>query len=308
MDNKQTILVTGASGAQGGSVARHLLADGTFHVRCLLRNTQSSKAEALALAGAELVQGDMSDLNSIIEAMKGVYGVFAVTNFWEHFAEEESHGINLIDAAVAANVDYFMYSSLPPAEKISKGVYPVPHFDIKAKLQDYAKLVKPDSSFVHVAGYYENMTSYILPRKGADGVYYWRIPQGDTRYASFAVEDLGGVVLSMFKHPEVYKGRTVGVVGADMHCAEYAAILSKVLEIPVVYEHVSQEAYTALGFPGAKELADMYSFNREYILNRQLDLIESNGLYPAMQDFETWARANKKVFQQVLQLEKEAAA
>jgi uncharacterized protein YbjT (DUF2867 family) len=296
MEQKKIILVTGATGSQGGSVARFLLAEGKFKVRCLTRNPASYKAVELQNAGAEIVKGDFDDITSLSLAMSGVYGVFGVTNFWEHFAREYEHGKNLILAVVASKVDYFIFSSLPAAEKISRGAFKIPHFDIKAALQDYAKSLKPDTAFVHVSGYYENMLSHTLPQKAADGNFYLQLPQGDTRYASVSVEDLGGVVRTMFDHPDVYKARTVGVVGADMHCADYAAILTKVLDKPVDYKHISREDYAALGFPGAEESANMYAYNSIHIPQRQIDLIETHGLNPHMHTFESWVLKNKELF------------
>jgi uncharacterized protein YbjT (DUF2867 family) len=298
MNQKRIILVTGATGAQGGSVARYLLQDGKFAVRCLTRNPGSAKALALQDAGGEIVRGDFDDFTSLSLAMSGVYGVFGVTNFWEHFEHEYQQGKNLILAVVANKVDYFIYSSLPAAAKISRGRFTLPHFDIKADLQDYAKSLKPDSAFVHVAGYYENFSSFCLPQEAEDGNYYLQLPQGDTKYASVSVEDVGGVVRTMFNHPDVYKKRVVGIVGADMHCAEYAAIMSEVLDKPIHYQPVSREDYASLGFPGAEELANMYTYNRLHIPNREVDLIESYGLHPTMQSFTKWMQANKIQFQQ----------
>lgn len=305
MEQKKIILVTGATGAQGGSVAKFLLEEGKFAVRCLTRNPTSGEAMELAAGGAEVVQGSFDDMDSLLYAMQNVYGVFGVTNFWEHFEKEYQQGKNLVNAVAASNVDYFIYSSLPAAEKISNGKYKLPHFDIKADLQEYAKSLKPDASFVHVAGYYENFSSFCLPQKSVDGNYYLQLPQGDTKYASVSVEDLGGVIRTMFRFPEAYKKRTVGVVGADMHCADYASIMSKVLRKNIIYRKISREDYIAQGFPGAEELGNMYTYNKSYIPNRQLDLIESYGLYPAMQSFESWMIKNKKIFEQVLQLEEE---
>jgi uncharacterized protein YbjT (DUF2867 family) len=306
MEQKKIILVTGATGAQGGSVARFLLEEGKFAVRCLTRNPTSGEAIELAQAGAEIIQGSFDDMDSLLYAMQNVYGVFGVTNYWEHFEKELQHGKNLVNAVAASNIDYFIYSSLPAAEKISKGKFKLPHFDNKAGIQEYAKSLKPDSTFVHVAGYYENFSSYCLPQKASDGNYYLQLPQGDTKYASFSVEDLGGVIRTMFRFPEAYRKRTVGVVGSDMHCAAYAAIMSKVLGINILYKNISRDEYIAQGFPGAEELGNMYTYNKLHIPDRQLDLIESYGLYPGMQSFETWVIKNKKLFEQVLQLEEVA--
>jgi predicted dehydrogenase len=95
--SRKTVLVTGATGLQGGSVARHLLRSGKYNVRCLSRNTASDKARALRHAGGELVAGDLGDHASLKAAMAGCDVVFGVTNFWEHFERERQHGANLVD-------------------------------------------------------------------------------------------------------------------------------------------------------------------------------------------------------------------
>ena len=135
----RTILVTGATGAQGGSVARHLLERGRFAVRALTRNPGSEAANALRDAGAEVVQGDLNDPASLRAALAGCYGCFGVTNFWEHFGGEEEQGRNLIDAVAASDIQHFVFSSLPHVSKPTGGELDVPHFDIKARVEDYAR-------------------------------------------------------------------------------------------------------------------------------------------------------------------------
>src|SRR5215212_1913995 len=93
--NRKKILVFGATGAQGGSVARNLLARGRFDVRAITRKADSPAAQALRELGAELVQGDLDDPASLRAALEGCYGAFGVTNFWEHFAKEREQGHNL---------------------------------------------------------------------------------------------------------------------------------------------------------------------------------------------------------------------
>ena len=87
MADKKVIAVLGATGAQGGGLARAILADesGEFTVRALTRKVDSDKAKALADSGAEVVAADLDDYESLKKAFAGAYGVFAVTNFWEHF-------------------------------------------------------------------------------------------------------------------------------------------------------------------------------------------------------------------------------
>jgi uncharacterized protein YbjT (DUF2867 family) len=299
MDTR-TILVTGATGAQGGSVARHLLARGGYAVRALTRDPDSDRARALRDAGAETVQGDLSDPASLRAALEGADGVFGVTNFWEHFGREREHGRNLVDAVAASGVEQFVFSTLPHAKAISGGELEVPHFDIKAELEQYARQRVPGATFIHVAFYYENFLSFFPPRRQEDGTFVVGFPQGDTPLAGVAVEDLGGVVAPIFDRPGEFRTRTVGVVGDDLPASEYARTLSRVLGKTVLYQHVPREVFAAYGFPGADDLANMFDFNRRFIPDRRADAEESRRLYPGMQTFETWLQAHTGDFADVI--------
>jgi uncharacterized protein YbjT (DUF2867 family) len=300
MAEKKTILVTGATGAQGGGVAKHLLKNGRYTVRCLTRNPSSDKANALKLAGAEVRRGDLDDPASLREALEGCWGVFGVTNFWEHFAKELPQGINLVDAVTKAKVPHFIFSTLPYVKKLTGGKLEVPHFDLKGQIEEHARGLKLGATFANVAFYFENFIHFFPPRKQVDGSYALAFPQGDTPLATVAVEDAGGVVETIFRDPDSFKDKTVGVVGDDLPCVEYAAILSKVTGKKVVYSHMPREQFAALGFPGADDLANMFEYNRFHIPNRQADVRESLRLYPAMQRFEPWARANRARLLEVL--------
>lgn len=119
------ILVIGATGAQGGSVASHLLDRGTFAVRAMTRNPESARAEELRERGADVVRGDLDDRASIRAALKGVYGVFGVTS-------NEAHGRNLVNAVAGAEVEHLVLSTIEEIEQYAR------RFDIAA-------------TFVHVA-------------------------------------------------------------------------------------------------------------------------------------------------------------
>ncbi|KAI5118503.1 hypothetical protein M0805_004003 [Coniferiporia weirii] len=111
---KPIVAVTGATGLQGGSVARFLLADGTFRVRVLTRKPDSANALELAAHGAEVVVADYSNFASLVTAFTSVYGVFGLTNYWESMssAKEVGEGIALVDAAKACGVQHFVWSTV----------------------------------------------------------------------------------------------------------------------------------------------------------------------------------------------------
>ncbi|WP_290789952.1 NmrA family NAD(P)-binding protein [Flavihumibacter sp. UBA7668] len=115
------ILVTGATGAQGASVARAILANGQFSVRIFTRNADSPRARELEMKGAELFQGDMFNKEDLLSAMHNCYGVFGVTNFWEHFDRETIIGTNLLDAAKNAAIEHLVFHTLADYSLLSKG-------------------------------------------------------------------------------------------------------------------------------------------------------------------------------------------
>jgi len=292
MNNRKTILVVGATGAQGGSVARNLLSRGRFNVRALTRKTDSPAAQALKELGAELVQGDLDDPASLRAALEGVYGVFGVTNFWEHFDKEEVHGRNLVEAVAAANVGHFVFSTLPPIAKETNGALESPHFDIKAEHEEYARSLGIPSTFIHVPFYFENFLYFFPPRPAGDGGYQFGFPQGDTPLAAMSVEDVGRVVAPIFEQPEAFIGKVVKLAGDEIPPSEYAAVLSRTTGADVRYAHVPREVFAALGFPGAEDLADMFEYYRVHIPSRAQDVETCRALAPELQSFETWAGRN----------------
>ncbi|MGD8922878.1 MAG: NmrA/HSCARG family protein [Candidatus Zixiibacteriota bacterium] len=262
MADKRIILVTGATGAQGGSVARHLLARGKFGVRCLTRHPESEKAKALKDAGCEIVRGDLADPASLPPALEGCYGVFGLTNFWEHYDKEFEQGKNLIDAVADSDVQHFVYSTLPPANKISGGKLPAPHLDLKAQLEEYARSKKLPATFVSVAFYYENFTTFFPPQPQEDGSFAFGFPQGDTPLAGVSVEDVGGVVAPIFENRDEFLGKVVGIVGDDLTPEQYARTMTDKLGVKVVYNYIPREVFASFDFPGADDLANMFEFNR----------------------------------------------
>ena len=288
----RTILVTGATGAQGGSVARRLLAGGKFAVRALTRNPQSDAAQALAKAGAQVVQGDLADPASVAKAVEGSYGVFGVTSFWEHFDKEYDHGKTLIDAVAKAGVQHFVFSTLPSVKKTASHL-DVPHFELKARLEEQTRSLGIPSTFIHMAFYYDNFLAFFPPRKQEDGSYAFGFPQGDTPLAAVAVEDAGGVVSPIFENRDRFLGTTVVVAGDELPPGTYAEILSRVTGKKVAYGHIPREVFAGFGFPGAADLADMFEFYRVHIPRRTQDIEQARALYPGLQTFEQWAHAHR---------------
>lgn len=288
----KTILVIGATGAQGGSVARNLLARGKYAVRALTRKPDSEAAQALRALGAEIVNGDLDDVASLRAALEGVYGVYGVTNYWEHFDREEVQGRNLVNAVAEAKVQHFIFSTLPPIAKETNGALKSPHFDIKAGHEDLARSLGIPSTFIHVPFYYENFLYFFPPRPAGDGTYQFGFPNGDTPLAAMSVEDVGAIVAPMFEEPSKWIGRVVKLAGDEIPPADYAAIMSRATGATIRYAYVPREVFAALGFPGAEDLADMFEYYRLHIPSRLRDIEACRALAPELQSFETWVTRN----------------
>ncbi|MBK9713201.1 MAG: NmrA/HSCARG family protein [Kouleothrix sp.] len=298
---KQTILVIGATGAQGGSVARHLLARNQFAVRALTRHPDSQNGRQLRRAGVEVVYGDLDDRESLRAALGGCYGCYGVTNYYEHFGHEYDQGKSLIDTVAAAGVQHFVFSALPPVKQATGGELAVPHFDIKARLEDEARARALPATYVHPAFYFDNFITYFPPRAQADGRLAIGFPQGDTPLAGVASEDIGGVVAAIFERREAFLGAAVDIVGDYRRPQAYAEIMSRVLGAQVVYNHIPRDVFASLGFPGAEETANMFEFYRTRVPDQRVAIERSRALYPDMQSFESWLERHAEQFVSLVQ-------
>jgi uncharacterized protein YbjT (DUF2867 family) len=134
-DTDKTVLVTGATGRQGGAVVRHMLAK-RWKLRALTRKTSSHAAQALARQGVEVVQGDLEDPSSVAIATAGVYGVYSVQDFWAVGARREvQQGKNVADTAKKAGVKHFVYSSVGGAERNTG----IPHWESKWEIEKHIR-------------------------------------------------------------------------------------------------------------------------------------------------------------------------
>lgn len=199
MDVKdKTILVTGATGQQGGSVAEHLLRNG-WHVRAFTRNPSSEAAQRLQAQGVELYQGDMDNRNELAEAMRDVYGVFSVQPpVWDSnaFEEELRLGTNVADSAKEAGVLHFVYASASGAESQS-------HFRTFAKweIEKHIREIDLLTTILRLTFFMEN---YLSPYSSIrNGVYSEAIAR-QIPVNLLAVDDIGAFVNLAFQKPEYY--------------------------------------------------------------------------------------------------------
>ena len=310
MADKKIIAVAGATGAQGGGMVRAILKDpsGGFAARALTREVQSDKARELARLGAEVVQADLDDPESVKRAFGGAYGAFCVTFFWHHFSaeQEKAQAKTLADAAKHARLQHVVWSTLEDTRRwvplsddrmpTLHGEYKVSHFDGKGAADQYFREAGVPTTFLLTAFYWENFVFFGSgPKRGSDGTLALTMPMGDKKLPSIAVEDIGKCAYGIFKRNAELIGKTVGIAGEHPTGAQMAAALTKALGETVRYNDVPPDVYRGFGFPGAEDLGNMFQFKRDfndyYCGARSIEF--SRSLNPELQSLEQWLAKNK---------------
>jgi len=309
MAERKVIVVTGATGAQGGGLARAILAEpgAGYAARAVTRDANSDAARALADAGAEVVTADLDDPASIERAFDGAYGAYCVTFFWAHFSpeREQTEARTMAQAARAAGLRHVIWSTLEdtrrwlalddPRMPTLMERYKVPHFDAKGESDDFFRQAGVPTTFLLTSYYWDNLIHFGMgPKPGPDGTLQFVLPMGDRKLPGIAAEDIGRCAWGIFKQGTELAGRTIGVAGEHLTGAEMAASLARALGREVRYAAISPDAYRALGFPGSDDLGNMFQFkhdfNEDFCAARSV--ATSRSLNPGLMSFDDWLRAN----------------
>jgi uncharacterized protein YbjT (DUF2867 family) len=230
-NSDRVVLVTGATGRQGGAVIRHMLLKG-WKLRALTRNTKNHAAQELARSGVELVQGDLEDPSSLSRAVQGAYGVYSVQDFWAVGAKREvQQGKNIADAAKEANVQHFVYSSVGGAERNTG----IPHWESKWEVEKHIRALGLPATMIRPAAfmetyYIDQVEIGILKGKLADPV------RGDKPYQTIATDDIGAFVALAFERPNEFIGKELEIAGSELTNVEAAKVFSAVLGKPVKFQ------------------------------------------------------------------------
>ncbi|XP_066203628.1 nmrA-like family domain-containing protein 1 [Saccopteryx leptura] len=293
MTSKKVIAVFGATGAQGGSVAKAILESKQFAVRALTRDVTQPKARALQSLGAEVVRADLNDEASVEAALKGAYGVFVVTNFWDDFSKEKEvrQGKTVADIAKRLGLKHVVYSGLENVKRLTGGKLEVGHFDGKGEVEEYFWSIGVPMTSVRLAAYFENFLTMWKPVKASDGDYYTLVlPMGDIPMHGISVADVGTIVSSIFNSPAEFLGKAVGLSAEALTIQQYADVLSKSWGKEVRDAKITPEAYEKLGFPGAEELANMFRF---YHMKPDRDVKLTHRLNPNVRSFSQFISDNQ---------------
>lgn len=256
-EDEQLILVSGATGLQGRAVARNLLQKG-FNVRALTRNPDQEAAQTLVDRGAEIVEGNFEDRSSLIRAMENVYGAFSVQpiQFGNPKSKENEikWGKALVDAALAANVEHFVYSSAAGADHKTG----VPHFDSKWEIENYIRETNLPWTILYPVAFMEDWELFFK-----EPILNGQIPMPlspDTKFQQIAVNDIGAFATLAFSNPEEWKGQAIQVAGDEQMMTEIAEYFSEVRSDKVEYVQVPWQAFEE---QAGKEMTKMFHYVEE---------------------------------------------
>lgn len=309
MSDNKIIVVIGATGAQGGSLANAMLEDsqGGFRVRAVTRNASSEKARALAARGAEVVEADLDDVESLKRAFEGAYGAFGVTNFWEHFSPEKElqQAKHLAEAAKAAGLKHFVWSTLEDTRRwmpldsdrmpTLMEKYKVPHFDAKGEADAFFQEAGVPTTYLATSFYWDNFVHFGMgPQAGPDGSLAIAFPMDDKPLCGIAVDDIGRCAYGIFKEGHGTIGKRIGIMGESLTGSEIAAAMSRSLGRNISFYPISPEAFRALDFPGAGDLGNMFQFKRDFneVFLAARSVERSRELNPNLQSFGDWLAAH----------------
>src|SRR5260221_6099232 len=259
--NKKTIVVIGATWLQGRGVVNALVNEGSFNVRAITRNPEKYSGKA-----HEVVFGDLNNLQSLKDAFINAYGVFVVTNYWEG-VDEIAQGKNAVDAAKAAGIEHFVWSTLPDVETISEGEFEVPHFTGKAKVDEMVKNAGfKYSTFVQPPFYYQNLVGASAPQPKPDGTTGWTLPIDPTKKVVHMadINDLGKVVAGAFLQPEKVGNGSYLSLATELNSFNDILKAFKATGKEYSYTQVPSELFSTF-FKGAKEVAETFRYFESYI-------------------------------------------
>jgi uncharacterized protein YbjT (DUF2867 family) len=280
---QETILVFGATGQQGGSVAKALRSHG-WQVTALVRDPTSGKAKALADEGIEPVRGDLADIPSIEAAMAGAYGVFSVQPSSGQGAaygvtdeDEIRYGKAIADIAAASGVRHLVYSSANAAGATKTGIG---HFDTKSEIEAHIRTLAIVSTIIRPSAFMEILT---LPGMGLDKGEFSFFMQPDRSMQFIAVEDIGKIVAGIFADPDRFGAQTLEIAGDSVTGDELAEKFSRTAARPIVYHRFADSLLAENAFLGG--LARLVDLGR---LAGNADIASLRTEFPGLLTMDEW--------------------
>lgn len=234
---QDAILITGATGNQGGALANELLRAG-HAVIAMTRNPSGEKAQSLANRGAKVVTGDLNDEGSLRRALKGAWGALAVQNTWEAGVEgEEEQGHRFARIAKESGIQHLVYASVGSAHRRTG----IPHFDNKYRIEDTIRgLGFPSYTIIRAVFFMENFLGPWFKPGIDQGSLYMGI-KPTTRLQMIAVRDIGKYLARAFEQHEKLKNKELDIAGDELTMPEVARILTEATGHTVTHVQVPIE-------------------------------------------------------------------
>jgi uncharacterized protein YbjT (DUF2867 family) len=269
--SKCMIVVIGATGRQGGAVARQLI-DDRWDVRAFVRDADKPAARTLAGLGANLFTGDLDDSDSVFRAIDGAYGVFSMQSWARGVDVEERQGKTVADAAAATHVEHFVYSSVGGANRGTG----VPHFESKGRIEAYIHDVALPYTIFRPTYFMENL----LNQRDAICEGTLTPPMNpEVPLQLVAVEDIASFVAMAFRSPGGWLGFSCELAGDELTFSEVANVFSERLGRSVDVQHVVP--------PAEPERRVMAHWFEEY--GYDADISELKATLPSLHSLPEWA-------------------
>ena len=248
MSDSLSVLVSGATGQQGGALARVLLEKG-HRVRAFVRKTDSPEAETLERLGAELTGGDFEEPSTIERAARGMDALFVVATPFEAGMEAETrHGIAAADAAKIAGVSHLVYSSVANADKDTG----IPHFDSKRKVEEHIESLEVPYTIVAPVYFMDNLLApWTLPQL-REGRLPVALPSSRP-LQQVALSDIAAFTALVLEKREEFEGRRVDIASDELAGEEAAEVLTRVTGREIEYVELPlEQVRQAMGEDGAR--------------------------------------------------------
>jgi uncharacterized protein YbjT (DUF2867 family) len=273
---QKTILVTGATGHQGGAVFHHLRKSNKFSLRVLTRDPDKPAARALVGSGVDVVRGDLEDTAALRRALDGIYGVYSVQD-WSRGAEAEvRQGNNLIDAARQQAVSHFIYSSVGGADEKTG----IPHFESKFQIEEHLRSSGLPYTIFRPVFFMENW----LGSKDQIARGTLALPLSpETHLQMIAVDDIGAFVAAAFEKPGRWIGRALQIAGDDLSMNEIVHAFSTAAAHEVRYQQISFDEFEQTA---GHEITVMYRWFQE--VGYKVDLPALRQELPNLTSFDRW--------------------
>lgn len=290
----KNLLVTGATGKQGGALIDALLSspNPSFEIYALTRNASSAGSKSLSSKSPSIhiIEGNTLDLAPVVQKIGPLYGLFCITTVGKN---EEEQGKKMIDVALANGVEHFVFSSVDRGGPTISDNNPtnIPHFLSKHNIELYLKektaatVGKMKWTILRPTAFYDNFT----PDFGGKGFAVMWNQIGTKPLQLIGCRDIGFIAAKAFQNPAKYSGRSITLAGDELNFQQANGIFKKEMgqDIPLTFGFVGTAIKTIIG-----EMGKMFQWFKDDGYGCDIPALKKE--FPEVQDFGTWLRESSK--------------